>query len=1186
VLLRHALYNVRTFYDNIFFRLFYNLQRQDACHTHIKVSYCIYLTFSAPFLRCLQRYFYINLLNNIKRSIGEYNMALESPGVQVSVIDESFYTPAEPGTTPLIIVASGQDKTNSSGTGVAPGTLASNAGKVYTITSQRDLAETFGDPIFYTDASGAAIHGGEQNEYGLQAAYSFLGVANRAYIVRADLDLAELTATSEAPAGDPEAGTYWLDTEATSFGMFEWNGNAATTSGGQKFKQINPIIITDENQVDGASPYSPLSSIGAIGDYAVVAISAYPIKRFWYKTKTNLWVEVGSNAWSMDWPTVTGTKSNVTVASGETLTITGTNLALTVTVPGSGQQSLSTLAAEINTEALGAGKQNYISAGVVNGKLEIYVSNALDGSDTETTTSNGITLGGTLATAVASDSDIGVALGTYYPPRLQISAHTSVPEFKTIEGHPRPSGSIWVKTTDPNGGARWRLNLWNTATKLWDSVSAPLYASNQAAIYNLDRAAGGANIGVGTIYVQTNAGETAGADADPALANFKIFRREVLGPVSITSSPITAGTFVSGTTYTYKISESRANEVDLTVGLGSFTGAGDASLNAIAFATSVNAMGLVNVTAAVDANNRVVITHGLGGEFRISNDTGIPFTEAGFSAYQGSGVGTPNLYGAPAGDAAHDFVASGWKFLAPTCSADNPTSLTADGALWYNSIVDEVDLMIHDGQNWRGYQNVFGGFTGPMVTATQPTTKADGSSPLEFGDIWIDTSNLEEYPQIYRYSLAGSWELLDSTDQTSEDGVLFADARWGTSGGTSAGIQEATIDDLLINDFLDPDAPDPALYPKGMILWNTRRSGFNVKKFVRNYIDTTADNERQNGVGMSNYYPHRWVTVSTNNEDGSGAFGRHAQRKVVIKALQALVNSNEDIRDEETLNFNLIACPGYSELIGEMVTLNYDRGLTGFVVGDTPFRLQSNGTALNNWGKNVALAVEDNDDGLVTSDEYLGIYYPSGFTSDNFGNNVVVPPSHMMLRTIALSDQVSYPWFAPAGTRRGGITNASAVGYVDGEGEFRSIALNEGQRDILYSVNTNPITFITGSGVVCMGQKTRARNASALDRINVARLVVYLRRQLNALAKPYIFEPNDKITRDEIKQQVESLMLELVGQRALYDFLVVCDESNNTPARIDRNQLYVDIAIEPVKSVEFIYIPLRLKNTGEIASLG
>jgi phage tail sheath protein FI len=79
-----------------------------------------------------------------------------------------------------------------------------------------------------------------------------------------------------------------------------------------------------------------------------------------------------------------------------------------------------------------------------------------------------------------------------------------------------------------------------------------------------------------------------------------------------------------------------------------------------------------------------------------------------------------------------------------------------------------------------------------------------------------------------------------------------------------------------------------------------------------------------------------------------------------------------------------------------------------------------------------------------------------------------------------------------------------------------------------------------------------------------------------------LFEPNDKITRDEIKGAVESLLLELVGLRALFDFAVVCDESNNTPARVDRNELWVDIAIEPVKAVEFIYIPLRIKNTGEI----
>jgi phage tail sheath protein FI len=188
----------------------------------------------------------------------------------------------------------------------------------------------------------------------------------------------------------------------------------------------------------------------------------------------------------------------------------------------------------------------------------------------------------------------------------------------------------------------------------------------------------------------------------------------------------------------------------------------------------------------------------------------------------------------------------------------------------------------------------------------------------------------------------------------------------------------------------------------------------------------------------------------------------------------------------------------------------------------------------------------------------------------------------MMLRTIVNSDAKSFQWFAPAGTRRGGVDNATSVGYITSEGEFKTTSLPQSLRDVLAGVKVNPIATIPGAGIVNFGQYTRARNASALDRINVARLVAYLRRQLSLLVKPFLFEPNDRITRNEIKQATESFLLELVGQRALYDFLVVCDETNNTPTRVDRSELWLDIAIEPVKAVEFIYIPLRLKNTGDI----
>jgi len=110
-------------------------------------------------------------------------MALVSPGVEVSVVDESFYTPADGGTIPCIFIATAANKPNGSGTGIAAGTLATNAETPYLITSQRDLVDTFGDPIFKVDTSNNPIHGGELNEYGLNAAYSYLGIANRAYVM-------------------------------------------------------------------------------------------------------------------------------------------------------------------------------------------------------------------------------------------------------------------------------------------------------------------------------------------------------------------------------------------------------------------------------------------------------------------------------------------------------------------------------------------------------------------------------------------------------------------------------------------------------------------------------------------------------------------------------------------------------------------------------------------------------------------------------------------------------------------------------------------------------------------------------------------------------------------------------------------------------------------------------------------
>lgn len=1086
-------------------------------------------------------------------------MALISPGVQVNVIDESFYTPSAAGTVPMIFVATASNKTNSSGSGTAAGTLKSNANKPYLLTSQRELGELFGDPLFYSDANGNMIHGSELNEYGLQTAYSLLGVTNRVYVTRADFDLAKLEPSATPPGGEPVDGTYWFDTQVTTFGVLEWNSAPVNTTGGQSFTSISPRVIVDENQtVSGNAASGPKPSVGQIGEYAVVATSTY--NRLWYKNMSGNWVEVGSPEWSASWSTVAGSGVPTSLTAGNVV-INSTNIAV------SQGNTLDQLVSSINSnsplQTLG------ITAGNVDGRLELY--------------STGVDITVSISVpALSEELGISADLTTYYAPRVTVAPHTQIPEYKLIDDEPRPTGSIWLKTTEPNGGANFRIKRYNEDTRLWEGIDAPIYETNAEAIFNLDRSGGGANIVVGDLFVRAN------ADNDVnKRGTWKIHRRVATGATVVRSAKI-ATQVTGGADTEFTMAETLANQLAFdsakTISFSADGNTGDADR----IAGAINSAGFANIVASVDDQNRVVITHKLGGEIQIV-DTDGALTLAGFTPATAA-----NLYYTPGTSdqtSPVEYTASNWKVLEYEASEDEPTTLTEDGEIWYNSIVDEVDIMIHNGNTWVGYQNFNDDYAntnaeGPIVSASRPTVQTNGSALVD-GDLWIDTADIENYPQIYRYNgILQEWILIDKTDQTSENGIVFADARWTTNGGSSNTIVEADISELLSSDYLDPDAPDPALYPKGMLLWNMRRSGFNVKRFVRNYIDVDGDNPRQNDVSMDGYYPHRWVTESGNNEDGSGTFGRQAQRKSVTQALQAMVNSNQEIRDEESRQYNLIACPGYPELIGEMITLNYDRRLTAFVVGDTPARLTPDATSLNEWATNVRRAVEDNDEGAVSFDEYLGMYYPWGFTSDNAGNNVVVPPSYMSLRTLVLNDQVAYPWFAPAGTRRGGVTNATASGYIDAEGEFVSIALNTGQRDTLYSNNINPITFLSGSGLVVYGQKTRARNASALDRVNVARLVVYMRGQLERLARPYLFEPNDKITRDQIKAAADAFCLELVGLRGIYDFLVVCDETNNTPARIDRNELYLDIAIEPVKAIEFIYIPLRLKNTGEIASLG
>lgn len=1108
---------------------------------------------------------------------------LQSPGVQVTVIDESFYTPAAPGTVPLIFVATAASKSNAAKTGTAPGTISANNGKVWEITSQRDLTDTFGTPKFYTDASGNPIHGGELNEYGLQAAYSLLGVSSRAYVVRADADLSQLEQSASAPTGLPSNGQHWLDTDASVYGINEWDAT------NKVFVTKTPLLIDDTNiATDADTNGIPLTSFGTKGSYAVIATANDPMTIF-FKNNDNKWVLVGSNAdskltstfnsstwvstaWQTSWPVVSSSGFN-NVVVGQTFTINGS----TITIPGT--TSTSAIASTINNTVGNQGVGAKINSA---GKLELY-------ADVSTTPAGGsIAIAGTGTTLTS----LGLTAGTYAPVAISIQPHYQFPQYAT---NGNPTGSVYIKTTSAGRGANLAVKVYSVGTNSWTTVTAPIYASRTDAIYGLD-SGGGKNIAVGTLFVESNPDHGVGTTtATVKTATFKLHRRVatsptvITGDVDITSVTVAStASFVMSETVPGKIGAQNTATILIKSGAGTVTGAD--------IVTAISAAGFSYVYAKLNSDGTLTIRHEAGGDIFIKDDANTAFKiDLGFEGFDVmDGTGTPNLYDKGAYDTTYDYIASNWKPLSFQSKASAPYTDPADGTLWYSSALNEVDIMVHNGTTWVGYKTLYGTASpnGPIISATEPlqeTGQSDGT-PLVDGDIWIDTSVSEEYGKnIYVWnSSTVKWVKQDVTDQESPTGWLFADARWATSGQAT---EPATIKELLDSDYLDPDAPDPALYPQGMRLWNLRRSGFNVKKYTVNKIDVDENNGQNKRyindpmdgsvVGIDPYSTARWTSVSPNNEDGSGTFGRHAQRAFVVSKLKSVIDTNQDIRDTDTRLFNLIATPGYPEVISNMVSLNLSRSYTAFVIGDTPMRLAATSTTLSAWGNNTASALDNGDTGLVTSNEYLGVFYPSGYTNDNAGNRVVVPASHMMLRTIAISDQQSYQWFAPSGTKRGIVTNATSVGYLS-NGEFKVTALPPALRDTLSKVKINPVATLSGVGIVNFGNYTRASGASSLDRINVSRLVAYLRRQLDILARPFLFEPNDRTTRNEIKQAAESLMLELVGQRALYDFIVVCDETNNTPTTIDRSELYMDIAIEPVKAVEFIYIPLRLKNTGEI----
>ena len=204
---------------------------------------------------------------------------------------------------------------------------------------------------------------------------------------------------------------------------------------------------------------------------------------------------------------------------------------------------------------------------------------------------------------------------------------------------------------------------------------------------------------------------------------------------------------------------------------------------------------------------------------------------------------------------------------------------------------------------------------------------------------------------------------------------------------------------------------------------------------------------------------------------------------------------------------------------------------------------------------------------LISS--YAAVYWPWVQVFNPFaGKEEWYDPSIFAARQCVFTDSVNDPWFAPAGFRRGRLTKTTNT----------EVRVNQGDRDALYVNNINPIANEPQTGIVVFGQKTAQRLPTALDRVNVRRLMIYVRKVLLQLGKPFQFEPNDSFTWEQVTDAVKPFLTDLISRRAITEGAVKCDSSTNTPLRVDRNELWCSVTIKPTKAAETVVFEVNLTS--------
>ena len=276
------------------------------------------------------------------------------------------------------------------------------------------------------------------------------------------------------------------------------------------------------------------------------------------------------------------------------------------------------------------------------------------------------------------------------------------------------------------------------------------------------------------------------------------------------------------------------------------------------------------------------------------------------------------------------------------------------------------------------------------------------------------------------------------------------------------------------------------------------------------------------------------------------------------------------LANRDDFRYNLITAPGLVHSFSTVPAGGYSHAtILNTLVSNTENR-GDNIVVLDVSGYNSSVAATVTNASSIDS-SYAATYWPwLQISEPDTGQLVWVPASTMIPGVYAYNDNAGEAWFAPAGINRGGL----------GTVQMAERKLTQKNRDSLYVGKVNPIATFPGSGVVVFGQKTLQTKASALDRVNVRRLLITLKNFISQIADTLVFEQNTSATRNQFLSQVNPYLESVQQRQGLYAFKVVMDESNNTADVIDRNQLIGAIYLQPTKTAEFIYLDFNILPTG------